>query len=143
MTLQQLLNLPDATLIGSRTLNVATEQSDYDIVIPLSSIPKKLQERIDEGKNYSIELYFTKVPSLGKGWFFSHVFVSDTKANVQVIVLENKLDLAHLQYAIRDLQVLPKYMLFKKSIRVALFEEALVHYGWIEPIEEPLTEIPY
>ena len=143
MTLQYLLDLPQATLIGSRALGVAKPNSDYDIVIPLSSIPTMLQERLDSGGDFSIERYFSKIPSLGKGWFFDYVFVSDTKANVQVIVLENELDLEHLQYAMEDLQKLPKYMLVEKHIRIALFESALVHYGWITPIEDPLLDIPY
>ncbi len=143
MTLQYLLDLPQATLIGSRALGVAKPNSDYDIVIPLSSIPTMLQERLDSGGDFSIERYFSKIPSLGRGWFFNYVFVSGTKANVQVIVLENELDLEHLQYAMEDLQKLPKYMLVEKHIRIALFESALVHYGWITPIEDPLLNIPY
>ena len=143
MTLQYLLDLPQATLIGSRALEVAKPNSDYDIVIPLSSIPTMLQERLDSGGDFSIERYFSKIPSLGRGWFFNYVFVSGTKANVQVIVLENELDLEHLQYAMEDLQKLPKYMLVEKHIRIALFESALVHYGWITPIEDPLLDIPY
>ncbi len=143
MTLQYLLDLPQATLIGSRALGVAKPNSDYDIVIPLSSIPTMLQERLDSGGDFSIERYFSKIPSLGRGWFFNYVFVSGTKANVQVIVLENELDLEHLQYAMEDLQKLPKYMLVEKHIRIALFESALVHYGWITPIEDPLLDIPY
>lgn len=143
MTLQELLTLPQATLIGSRALEVANTNSDYDIVIPLSSIPTMLQERLDIGGNFSIERYFSKIPSLGRGWFFDYVFVSGTKAKVQVIVLENELDLEHLQYAIEDLQKLPKYMVVDKYIRIALFELALVHYGWITPTEEKLTDIPY
>ena len=143
MTLQDLLSLPQATLIGSRALGVANHNSDYDIVIPLSSIPTMLQERLADGGDFSIERYFSKIPSLGRGWFFDYVFVSDTKAKVQIIVLENQLDLEHLQYAIEDLQKLPKYMLVDKHIRIALFESALVHYGWIAPIEDPLTDIPY
>lgn len=142
MKLQNLLGLPKATLIGSRALGVANTNSDYDIVIPLSSIPTMLQERLDAGGDFSIERYFSKIPSLGRGWFFDYVFVSDTRAKVQVIVLENELDLEHLQYAIKDLQRLPKYMVVSKYIRVALFESALVHYGWVTPIEE-LTDIPY
>ena len=143
MTLQDLLSLPQAILIGSRALGVAKPNSDYDIVIPLSSIPTMLQERLDTGGDFSIERYFSKIPSLGRGWFFDYVFVSDTKAKVQVIVLENKWDLAHLKYALEDLQKLPKYMLVEKHIRIALFESALVHYGWITPIKDPLTDIPY
>ena len=143
MTLQDLLSLPQAILIGSRALGVAKPNSDYDIVIPLSSIPTMLQERLDTGGNFSIERYFSKIPSLGRGWFFDYVFVSGTKVNVQVIVLENELDLEHLQYAMEDLQKLPKYMLVEKHIRIALFESALVHYGWITPIKDPLTDIPY
>ena len=143
MTLQELLALPQATLIGSRALGVANHNSDYDIVIPLSSIPTMLQERLDSGGDFSIERYFSKIPSLGRGWFFDYVFVSDTKAKVQVIVLENKWDLAHLKYAMEDLQKLPKYMLVEKHIRIALFESALVHYGWITPIKDTLTDIPY
>ena len=143
MTLQELLTLPQATLIGSRALGVANHNSDYDIVIPLSSIPTMLQERLDSGGDFSIERYFSKIPSLGRGWFFDYVFVSDTKAKVQVIVLENKWDLAHLKYAMEDLQKLPKYMLVEKHIRIALFESALVHYGWITPIKDQLTDIPY
>lgn len=143
MTLQELLTLPQATLIGSRALGVANTNSDYDIVIPLSSIPTMLQERLDSGGDFSIERYFSKIPSLGRGWFFDYVFVSDTKANVQVIVLENELDLEHLQYAMEDLQKLPKYMLVEKHIRIALFESALVHYGWVTPIEDQFSDIPY
>ena len=143
MTLQDLLSLPQAILIGSRALGAAKPNSDYDIVIPLSSIPTMLQERLDAGGDFSIERYFSKIPSLGRGWFFDYVFVSDTKANVQVIVLENELDLEHLQYAMEDLQKLPKYMLVEKHIRIAIFESALVHYGWITPIKDPLTDIPY
>ena len=143
MTIQELLTLPQATLIGSRALGVENTSSDYDIVIPLSSIPTMLQERLDAGGDFSIERYFSKIPSLGRGWFFNYVFVSGTKANVQVIVLENELDLEHLQYAMEDLQKLPKYMLVEKHIRIALFESALVHYGWITPIEDPLLDIPY
>ena len=143
MTLQDLLSLPQAILIGSRALGVAKPNSDYDIVIPLSSIPTMLQERLDAGGDFSIERYFSKIPSLGRGWFFNYVFVSGTKANVQVIVLENELDLEHLQYAMEDLQKLPKYMLVEKHIRIAIFESALVHYGWITPIKDPLTDIPY
>ncbi len=143
MTLQELLTLPQATLIGSRALGVANTNSDYDIVIPLSSIPTMLQERLDAGGDFSIERYFSKIPSLGRGWFFDYVFVSGTKAKVQVIVLENKLDLEHLQYAIEDLQKLPKYMVVDKYIRVSLFESALVHYGWITPTEDTLQDIPY
>ena len=143
MTLQELLTLPQATLIGSRALGVANHNSDYDIVIPLSSIPTMLQERLDSGGDFSIERYFSKIPSLGRGWFFDYVFVSSTKVNVQVIVLENELDLEHLQYAMEDLQKLPKYMLVEKHIRIALFESALMHYGWITPIKDPLTNIPY
>ena len=143
MTLQYLLDLPQATLIGSRALGVANHNSDYDIVIPLSSIPTMLQERLDSGEDFSIERYFSKIPSLGRGWFFDYVFVSDKKAKVQVIVLENKWDLAHLKYAMEDLQKLPKYMLVEKHIRIALFESALVHYGWITPTEDTLLDIPY
>ena len=143
MTLQDLLLLPQATLIGSRALGVANTNSDYDIVIPLSSMPTMLQKRLDEGGDFSIERYFSKIPSLGRGWFFDYVFVSDTKAKVQVIVLENKWDLTHLQYAIEDLQKLPKYMVVKKYIRVSLFESALDHYGWITSTEEESTDIPY
>ena len=143
MTLQYLLDLPQATLIGSRALGVENNSSDYDIVIPLSSIPTMLQERLDAGGDFSIERYFSKIPSLGRGWFFDYVFVSDTKAKVQVIVLENKWDLAHLKYAMEDLQKLPKYMLVEKHIRIALFESALVHYGWITPTEDTLQDIPY
>ena len=143
MTLQDLLSLPQAILIGSRALGVAKPNSDYDIVIPLSSIPTMLQERLYSGGDFSIERYFSKIPSLGRGWFFDYVFVSGTKAKVQVIVLENKWDLAHLKYAMEDLQKLPKYMLVEKHIRIALFESALVHYGWITPIEDPLLDIPY
>ena len=143
MTLQELLTLPQATLIGSRALGVENHNSDYDIVIPLSSIPTMLQERLDSGGDFSIERYFSKIPSLGKGWFFDYVFVSGTKAKVQVIVLENKWDLLHLRYAIEDLQKLPKYMVVDKYIRVPLFESALVHYGWITPTEDTLTDIPY
>ena len=143
MTLQDLLSLPQAILIGSRALGAAKPNSDYDIVIPLSSIPTMLQERLDAGGDFSIERYFSKIPSLGRGWFFDYVFVSGTKVNVQVIVLENELDLEHLQYAMEDLQKLPKYMLVEKHIRIALFESALVHYGWITPIKDPLTNIPY
>ena len=143
MTLQDLLSLPQAILIGSRALGVENTSSDYDIVIPLSSIPTMLQERLDSGGDFSIERYFSKIPSLGRGWFFDYVFVSDTKAKVQVIVLENELDLEHLQYAIEDLQKLPKYMVVDKHIRVAIFESALVYYGWITPIEDPLLDIPY
>ena len=143
MTLQDLLSLPQAILIGSRALGAAKPNSDYDIVIPLSSIPTMLQERLDAGGDFSIERYFSKIPSLGRGWFFDYVFVSGTKVNVQVIVLENELDLEHLQYAMEDLQKLPKYMLVEKHIRIALFESALVHYGWITPIKDPLTDIPY
>ena len=143
MTLQDLLSLPQAILIGSRALGAAKPNSDYDIVIPLSSIPTMLQERLDAGGDFSIERYFSKIPSLGRGWFFDYVFVSGTKVNVQVIVLENELDLEHLQYAMEDLQKLPKYMLVEKHIRIAIFESALVHYGWITPIKDPLTDIPY
>ena len=143
MTLQDLLSLPQAILIGSRALGAAKPNSDYDIVIPLSSIPTMLQERLDAGGDFSIERYFSKIPSLGRGWFFDYVFVSGTKVNVQVIVLENELDLEHLQYAMEDLQKLPKYMLVEKHIRIAIFESALVHYGWITPIEDPLLDIPY
>lgn len=143
MTLQDLLLLPQATLIGSRALGVANTNSDYDIVIPLSSMPTMLQKRLDEGGDFSIERYFSKIPSLGRGWFFDYVFVSDTKAKVQVIVLENKWDLTHLQYAIEDLQKLPKYMVVNKYIRVSLFESALDHYGWITSTEEESTYIPY
>lgn len=143
MTLQDLLLLPQATLIGSRALGVANTNSDYDIVIPLSSMPTMLQKRLDKGGDFSIERYFSKIPSLGRGWFFDYVFVSDTKAKVQVIVLENKWDLTHLQYAIEDLQKLPKYMVVNKYIRVSLFESALDHYGWITSTEEESTYIPY
>ena len=143
MTLQDLLSLPQAILIGSRALGAAKPNSDYDIVIPLSSIPTMLQERLDSGGDFSIERYFSKIPSLGRGWFFDYVFVSGTKVNVQVIVFENELDLEHLQYAMEDLQKLPKYMLVEKHIRIALFESALVHYGWITPIKDPLLDIPY
>ena len=143
MTLQDLLSLPQAILIGSRALGAAKPNSDYDIVIPLSSIPTMLQERLDAGGDFSIERYFSKIPSLGRGWFFDYVFVSSTKVNVQVIVLENELDLEHLQYAMEDLQKLPKYMLVEKHIRIAIFESALVYYGWITPIKDPLTDIPY
>ena len=143
MTLQDLLSLPQAILIGSRALGVAKPNSDYDIVIPLSSIPTMLQERLDSGGDFSIERYFSKIPSLGRGWFFDYVFVSDTKAKVQVIVLENKWDLAHLKYAMEDLQKLPKYMVQNKFLRISLFEAALERYGWITPIKDPLTDIPY
>ena len=70
MTLQELLTLPQATLIGSRALGVANTNSDYDIVIPLSSIPTMLQERLDAGGDFSIERYFSKIPSLGKRMVF-------------------------------------------------------------------------
>ena len=86
MTLQDLLSLPQAILIGSRALGVAKPNSDYDIVIPLSSIPTMLQERLDTGGDFSIERYFSKIPSLGRGWFFDYVFVSGTKAKVQILV---------------------------------------------------------
>ena len=62
---------------------------------------------------------------------------------MQVIVLESKWDLRYVHHAIEDLQKLPKYMLVEKHIRIALFESALVHYGWITPIKDPLTNIPY
>ena len=143
MTLQDLLSLPQAILIGSRALGVAKPNSDYDIVIPLSSIPTMLQERLDTGGDFSIERYFSKIPSLGRGWFFDYVFVSDTKAKVQVIVLESKWDLRYVHHAIEDLQKLPKYMVVDKHIRVAIFESALVYYGWITPIEDQFSDIPY
>jgi predicted nucleotidyltransferase len=49
LTLSELQNLPGAFMIGSRALNVESESSDYDIVIPYSSIPDYLQKRIDYG----------------------------------------------------------------------------------------------
>lgn len=143
MTLQELLNLPGATLVGSRALGVATEQSDYDIVIPLSSIPKQLQERLDRGGDFSIARYFTRLPSMGRGWFFNHVYVTDCRHPIEVIVLENKDDLVSLQKAIESMQRLPKYMLRRKYVRIALFEDGLVHFGWTIPEEVEYNEMSY
>lgn len=141
MTLQELLNIPH-TLIGSRALGINTEKSDYDLLVHITDLPNYLLDRIN-CRNLSIERYFNLLPKYGKGHILRRQTRASGNSSVDLIVLTHQEDINIIKQSMEDLKQCPAYMLKEKHIRIALFESSLKHYGFTEPIEAILTEIPY
>lgn len=143
MLIEELLNLPNTFIYGSRALGVNSEKSDYDIVMPYSSMPIFLLERLNRGGDFSIERYFNLSPK-GKGYFFRYVEISDIVQGAQVLVLTENEDLQIFKKALANLKELPKFAIESKQDRIRLFEDRLLFYGWTKAYTNSnLDEIAY
>lgn len=61
--------------------------------------------------------------------------MASSNPEVDIIVLESQEDLNIIKQALDDIKLTAAYMLRDKSTRVHLFESALKHYGFTEPVE--------
>lgn len=117
---EELLKLPSSVLIGSRGLNVSETFSDWDIAVLASEIPEELLKPL---KKLDAERYFNVLP-LNNTYLYRG-------ENLDVLVYETEEQLKVIKKALDDLRNVPKYLLKDKYIRVTLFENSLLHYGFV------------
>lgn len=120
---ESLRKLESFTLFGSRALGVATEESDYNIAIHISDLPNTFKDALTEGRD--LGRYFSVLPKEGG-------FKINTHKGVDLVVLNSRLDLALFTEAVHRLKDLPKWTLTNKQLRIALFEEQLLHLGFTQ-----------
>jgi predicted nucleotidyltransferase len=142
MNLKKLIGFKDGILIGSRALQVARPDSDFDIVVKEDDMP----DMEELSKKY--ELYFTndyneRVVPLGNHSLL-RINVTENKktiANVDLIVIDRDKDYEAYKNAINTLKALPQFLLTDKETRIKLFEESLIHFGLIRT--EDKDDIPF
>lgn len=117
---EELLKLPSSVLIGSRGLNVSETFSDWDISVLDSEIPEGLLNPL---KKLDIDRYFSVLPLNNTELYRGE--------KLDVLVYKTKDQLKVIKKALDDLKNVPKYLLKDKHVRVTLFENSLVHYGFI------------
>jgi hypothetical protein len=121
-TLKQIeafLKIPSAVLIGSRGLKVNNKSSDYDIALLESDIPP---EWLDNLVALDPTNYFKVLPSGNTCLYRS--------GSLDLLVYESQQHLDTIRFVMAELRMVPKYLLKSKTIRIHLYEEALVHYGF-------------
>lgn len=122
------LNLPYATLIGSRAFDVHDPKSDYDICVWADHVPDTLP---DNFRRVDIRNYFNVLP-------LNNVeLVRMTKYGVpglDIIVYDTLEDLNIVKTAVQELSLLNKTVLSNKLLRCSIFEHTLQHFGF-----EPAT----
>lgn len=118
--IEELLKLSSSVLIGSRGLNVSETFSDWDIAVLASEIPEGLLNPL---KKLKVEKYFSVLP-LGNTQLYRG-------EKLDVLVYKTEEQLKVIKKALDDLRNVPKYLLRNKYVRIILFENALVHYGFI------------
>ena len=114
-----LLKLPSAVPFGSVPLGVSEEYSDRDIALLYDDLPDKLKEL--QPKN--IENYFRVIPR-GDAFLLQY-------EDIDIIVCHSAEDLITIRLAVEDLLKIPNYLLKDKSTRIALYEQALLHHGFV------------
>ena len=131
MTKEQMLSIKGAILIGSRGLGVATIDSDYDVAVKLSDLPQELIDVLNSPSDFNIRKYFNKLP-LGNGYYIPKLQVEDSLDHFDVIIFEDDNDFGILEKAMKDMLLLPQYMITSKDLRIQLFELALGNYGFVD-----------
>lgn len=113
-----LISNHNGVLLGSRAFEVNTNFSDWDVAILATDLPDELLN----ADKLNIKRYFNFLP-LGNSFLIR-------QPNVDILVFENKKDLAIVNDAVWDLKDIPSYFLTDKNLRIMLFETALKHYGF-------------
>ncbi len=126
MNIKQMIGFKKGILIGSRALRVNKLHSDFDIVVKEKDISDDFRDKFQ----YEVHSnYFNEVMPLGN---FELLKIRREDLCIDLIIISDDADYDTYQNAIDSLKKLPKYMVEDKVIRVALFEKALLHYGFRE-----------
>ena len=132
MTLEELEQLKDVILIGSRGLNVNGPDADYDFCVKKENLNEELLGIFNSGCNFDIKKYFKYLP-LGNAWLMPKISLELKGYPVaDIIVFENDKDFDIIQKVKDELMRLPSYYLEDKKTRVSLFEMGLKHYGFVK-----------
>ena len=126
---KDLLALPNIIVLGSTAFGVSTPESDLDIAILRKDLPSYYRGV----KELSIDNYFSILP-MGNVSLIR-------QPGLDILIYDKQEDLDTLKKVIKELLLVPKYLLKIKNIRITLFEEALIHYGF-KRTEHEVTTTP-
>ena len=125
------LQFAGAVEFGSRALNVATQDSDYDFAILRSNYENliELQPKIRE---VPIAKHFNVAPAKGNNTIAAnvHTTLGKTPGLVDILILEHPKDVQIVAEAVQDLKLLPIDKLRNKKYRIKAYDKALLAHGF-------------
>lgn len=114
----ELLELPSSVLIGSRALVVNGSGADFDVAVLKSELPKRYKSELLK----DVKTYFSVLPLQNSALL--------RRPGLDIIIFSSSDDLNSVATAIQDLKHVPDYIMKVKSIRIHLFQTALINYGF-------------
>jgi len=155
LTIDYLLQL-GGILIGSRAFDIETVfTSDFDIVITERIYKNYSRLFTDDMKNTAVDLkeYFNVIPPMSndiliKTWLpYKGGSDNSKEYSCDIIIYKNESDVEKIKIIMEELKQIPSYLLQEKDLRVRLFQESLLHYGFVmkEGMNDPtkVHTVPY
>jgi len=125
---EELLALPSAFLFGSRRLGVHNSTSDFDIAIKLGDAPSRIKEYyITSGR--TIDNYMNVYPPNGS----DNIHRITNFNGFDLLVFSDDSEYQTFKDATEYVNAITTTAQRVKSVRIAIFEEVLITFGWIRP----------
>ena len=127
-------------LIGSRAFDIETVfTSDFDIVITDHIYKTYSRLFTDDMKNTAFDLkeYFNVLPPMSndiliKTWLpYKGGNDNSKQYSCDIIIYKKESDVEKIKIIMEELKQIPSYLLQEKDLRVRLFQESLLHYGFV------------
>lgn len=117
--------------IGSMALGVPTSTSDYDVYMTADAYGKLFKHSISQCLDAINSTNYNAIQPRDGYCKIRYKFKTADNHFCDILVLEYDSDLAIIKLAMNDLAVIPKYLMKDKAFRIAAFQNALLHYGFI------------
>lgn len=117
--------------IGSMALGVQTKNSDYDVYMTANSYALLFKHSITNNINAIDSKNYNAIKPRDGYCKIIYKFKTADNHYCDILVLEYESDLTIIKLAMNDLATIPKYLMKDKPFRIAAFQNALLHYGFI------------
>lgn len=117
--------------IGSMALGVPTATSDYDVYMTADAYYKLFKHSISQCLDAMDSAAYNAIQPRNGYCKIRYKFKTADNHFCDILVLEYDSDLAIIEFAMNDLAAIPKYLMKDKPFRIAAFQNALLHYGFI------------